>query len=135
MPHNPNMDNVGHFAFEGVRQYRDLHHVVFPRKLHEVYPQGKAIREALLVRDMWRPDHENLHRSVSPLPVLGYYALQRVARDMNSYYADPLDGIDDFCFAVENANMHPKCKPMERKLGELAIETIREQIPYIRSIR
>ena len=114
---------------------RDLHHVVFPRKLYEIYPQGKAIRDALLVRDMWRADHEHLHANVSPIPVLGYYALQRVARDMNIYYADPLEGIDDYCFAVESSNKHPKSKPMERKLGELAIETIREQIPYIRSMR
>lgn len=132
-PHTPEMDDVGHFALGGHKG--DLHHVVFPRKLYEVYPQGKAIRDALLVRDMRRVDHENLHRSVSPLPMLGYYALQRVASDMERYYADPLEGIDDYCFAVESANKHHKCKPMERKLGELAVETIREQIPYIRSMR
>lgn len=134
-PYTPETDDVGRFAFRGGHIESDLHHVVFPRKMYEIYPQGKAIRNAILVRDMWRADHENLHRNVSPLPVLGYYALQRVARDMDSYYADPLEGIDDFCYAVENSNRHRNCKPMERKLGELAIETIREQIPYIRSKR
>ena len=114
---------------------RDTHHVIFPRKQYEVYSQGMAIREAILVRDMWRPDHDNIHRNVSAVPMLGYEALQQVARELHRHYQDPLEGIDDFCFAVEKSNEHPRCKPMERKLGELAIETIREQVPYIRSMR
>lgn len=111
---------------------KDVHHIMHPKRVYEVYPQSLYIRKSLLVRGMPRHLHELLHLNTSPVPLLGYYALQRVATDIDSYYDNPLDGIDDFCFAVENANQHPKCKPMERQLGELAIATIREQIPFIR---
>jgi hypothetical protein len=111
---------------------KDVHHIMNPQRVHEIYPQSAYIRNAMLVRDMPRHLHELLHRNTSPIPLLGYYALQRVARDMQPYYENPLESIDDFSFAVDLANKHPKAKRVERMLGELTVETVREQIPFIR---
>ncbi len=113
---------------------RDTHHLVYPRRVHAVYRESEYIREALLARDIPRTLHNEIHANTSAIPLLGYYALKRVAGDMQPYYENPLHGVDDFSFAVEESNKHPKCKPMERELGMLAIETLREQIPYLRDI-
>lgn len=80
---------------------------------------------------MWRPIHEELHAEVSPVPALGYYSLASIARDIQPYYTDPLEAIDDYSRLVENAAKHPKCRMGEAALNMLHIETIREQIPFI----
>jgi len=111
---------------------KDVHHIMNPQRVHEIYPQSAYIRRVMLVRDMPRHLHDLLHRNTSPVPLLGYYALQRVAGEMQPYYEDPLESIDDFSFAVDLANKHPKARKVERELGELTVHTIREQIPFIR---
>lgn len=109
----------------------DTHHLVYPRRVHSVYKESAYIREALLARDIPRSIHEEIHANTSPIPLLGYHALKRIAGDMQPHYEHVQDGVADYLRAVEEANRHPRCKPMERELGELAIETLLEQMPYI----
>lgn len=122
-------------VFVGREPQADLHHIMNSARVHNSYEPSAYIRSVMLVRNMPRHLHEELHRKTATVPLLGYHALQRVAREMKPYYEDPLDSIDDFSFAVDLANKHPKAKRVERMLGELTVETVREQIPFIRSMR
>lgn len=111
---------------------RDTHHVMNPERVHaNTYKEAAYIRELLLARNIPRFIHNQLHTETAPVPMLGFHALRRVANDLDPYYEYVQDGIDDFCSAVERSNQHPKCKPMERRLGEVVIETVREQLPYL----
>lgn len=115
-----------------MRAEKDNHHIVSPRKVHAgTYGEALYIRDALIARGFPRPIHEQLHANTAPIPLLGYHALRRVARDIQPYYEHVQDGIDDFCTAVEASNEHRSAKPMEIRLGELVIETMREQLPFI----
>lgn len=110
----------------------DAHHSMYAERVHaNTYKEAQYIRELLIARKLPRDIHEELHAHTSPVPLLGYHTLRRVARDLDPYYPQIQDGIDDWCFAVERSNEHPKAKPMEIKLGELAIETVREQLPFL----
>lgn len=111
---------------------KDLHHMMFPRRIHTVYGSSNNIREALVVRNMDRAAHEALHDEIDGIPLLGGYALLAVDRELRQYYENPLEGIDDFCRAVDLSYMHPKAKDRERHLGQLVVHTVREQIPFIK---
>lgn len=110
----------------------DVHHTMYAERVHaNTYREAQYIRELLVARKLPRDIHEQLHAGTSPVPLLGFHALRRIANDLDPYYPQIQDGIDDWCFAVEQSNKHPKAKPMERLLGQVAIETLREQIPYL----
>jgi len=119
-------------SYEQRTQYTDLHHPLFPKIYHRrTYKESTRIANKIVVRDMWRPIHEDLHREVSPVPPLGYYALLRVQRGLRPRYDDPLQAIDHYSSLVELAAKDPKCKVGEAALNLLHIETLREQVPFI----
>lgn len=114
------------------RSDSDTHHMNFPKKYHrETYPQAAYLAEIMVVRDMWRPIHDELHANVSAVPGLGYYALCSVARDIRPYYENPLEAIDEYSKLVESAANSPNCRRGEAALNLLHIEILREQIPFV----
>lgn len=109
------------------------HHTMFTARFHEVYQPHQDIREnpSMIAHGMAIPAHDELHNNCSAVPPISYYSALRVANQL-PVGLFVLDGIDQFCSLVEASNKHPKAKRCEIALGELAIETLREQIPYIK---
>ena len=117
---------------ENRRRFLDDHHLVFPGRVHNVYEPSKAIRASLLARDMPRDMHEELHKHTAPVPLMGYYALMRVASNMDGEYNNIVRGVDDFSFGVEKANAHPRALPDEIAVNELALKVVRGQLDFLR---
>lgn len=119
-------------SYEQRAQHTDLHHPFFPKIYHRKgYKEAARIANKIVVKDMWRPIHEELHRNVSGVPPLGYYALLRVNRELLPRYDGPIEAIDHYSGIVERAAKNPKCKVGEAALNLLHVETLREQIPFI----
>lgn len=111
--------------------FKDGHHVINRKKEWSMRSDALTIRETpSLIPRIWRPDHNYIHKMTPEIPLLGYFALQKVVAE---FYPtrDTLETIDNLMFAIETAHKHPKINPIERSLGDLAIMAIDIQRPYI----
>jgi hypothetical protein len=111
------------------------HHMLFYREEWSVRPEGLWLREHGGLRvDLSRPDHDEMHRRVALVPVLGVHALQRVASDykpVNSLYQN----LDRFVALTERALKHPRSHKIEQDLGHLTIEAMLMQRDFIEEVR
>lgn len=110
---------------------RDKHHVLFNRQEWRLRPEATKIREhPSLIPSLPREVHEDLHQNCPAVPPLGYYALVRVAK---LWYPsrNTLQSMDELTYAVGEAIQHPSAHEQERKLGNLVIEGINLQRPFI----
>lgn len=110
------------------------HHILFHRRQHEATEDNKAIRrKSGLIVPLPVDVHKDLHDNCPGVPPLDIFMARRVRaiiRDMPT--RTPMEAIDSYSFAVHEAGLHPKAHPIEAQLGEVAIEAVRLQIPYIR---
>ena len=113
---------------------RDDHHLFHERVRWEQYEAGKAIRESTIARGLGRSAHELLHAETAAVPVPNYHSLLRIAGQMESYYQNPLEGIDDYTRAVDMANKHPRAKDIEKEVNNLSVRALRAQIPYLKEL-
>ena len=108
---------------------RDLHHLLHTKNHWTATKEAQALR-SMYVYPLEREIHENLHRDVPPVPLLGYYALSSVLREVNPI-KNPSYDLNELTGALERSSRHYKCHPIERELAELAIESIELQKPYL----
>jgi hypothetical protein len=112
---------------------KSKHHILHNRQEWSLRPEAKRLREnPKLIATIDRETHTELHEQCPPVPLLGYYALMRVNSVFYPAYTTD-QTLDNLCFAIEQANKAPKCHPIEKELGELAIEAIDLQRPYLES--
>lgn len=110
---------------------RDRHHLLFDRQEWSLRPEGILLREnPSLIITMDRGVHMELHRKCPSVPVLGRFALYRAARDFRPT-DDKLESVDNLLFAIDKANKSPKSHSLERSLGELTMQAIEMQKPYL----
>lgn len=110
----------------------DRHHVIFNKREWESRPQYKSLRENEgLIVPMDRDIHNELHRAVPFVPVMGYYGIMAVQRE---FYRDRtrLGTIENLMFAIEKSMEHPKLSDIERSLAGLALQAVDVQRPFIR---
>ena len=114
--------------------YTDAHHLIFPRQEWSMRKESLYLRSTpSLIPHLHRTIHNEIHRECSPLPLLGFYALQRTLKHFEPT-DETLSSMDNLAFAIEMSSRNPKAFPIERELGELAIEALLAQRPYIESI-
>lgn len=108
------------------------HHPLFHRVEWTSRRESTFLREhpSLLV-EMDRQLHEDLHKLVPFVPLLGVVALQSVINEWQPNSYNQLKSIDNLQLAIEHAGKHWKAQPIERSLGALAIEAIDLQKPFI----
>lgn len=111
---------------------RDAHHTCHDRVSWEARPESLAIREndSMIAHGMGRKAHELLHYMTAAVPVPNIHTLQYVANRLPSGL-DVISGIDSYSSLVEQAGKHPKAKYIEKELGELSIQAMRAQLPYL----
>lgn len=108
------------------------HHVLFARAHWEAGNATRMLRNNMgLIVPMELGAHEALHRNVTIVPVLGHYAAQNVRNELKPHH-DPFVAIDGFRRAVEHANKNKHATELDRKLGELVLESIEAQMPFMR---
>lgn len=111
----------------------DRHHINFGRREHELRAESRMIRETpSLIPLMERGAHTELHKHCPAVPVLGYHALMRVARDFDPS-PDTFESLENLMFAIESAARHPRMHELERRMADIAIESLDLQRPFIRA--
>jgi hypothetical protein len=75
--------------------------------------------------------HRELHAASPAPPPLDPFTAQRVSR-LYVPSPNPLQAIDNFRYAVEQAIRSPKSHDIERQTAMLAIEAVTIQLPFIR---
>lgn len=108
------------------------HHVLFNRTTWESNKIGLALREQpSLIVPMHIDTHRKLHRAVSVVPLLDQYMLSRTSRIFEGRPNDPLRSILELTNCIERSMDQPSVTDIEHRLGELAIDAINAQIPFI----
>lgn len=107
------------------------HHIVHNRQEWSLRKPGLWLREQpSLIATIETDLHKEIHDNCPPIPLLGHYALMRTAHLFVPGH-NTTESIDNLCFAIEGAGEHKKASPFERKLGDLAIEALQYQKPYL----
>ena len=103
----------------------DRHHILFPRQEWTLRPEAKGLRSTpALIPTTDREVHNEIHRVVPFVPIMGYYALRRVAANFYPQRTT-LATLDELLFSMEEASGNPKSHPIETaqiRLGMQAIE-------------
>ena len=115
-----------------MRVRADKHHVLHNRVEWSARPQAAALRESpplipLIDRDI----HNELHAIAPPVPLLGYYALNRIAT-LYQPQDSTIASLDSLISAIDKAGKHPKAHRVERGMAELAISAIEIQRAILR---
>lgn len=109
----------------------DRHHVLYNKREWESRPQYKELRQNPgLIVPMDREIHNDLHRSVPFVPVMGYHGIMAVIREFHRGRTH-LDTIDNLMFATEESIKNPKMSDLEKALSGLALESLEMQRPFI----
>ena len=109
----------------------DKHHVLFNKREWESRPQYKELRQnSGLIVPIDRDVHNELHISVTQVPVLGYYGIMAVQKEFyrgRTY----IDTVDNLLFALKSVERHPKLSDIEKSLASIAIQAVEIQRPFI----
>lgn len=111
--------------------YRDAHHILHNKQEWSLRPDAKTLREdPSLITSVTRAEHNEIHKNVPAVPLLGYHALQRTLAVYEPGGTN-IESIDNLMKAIEHAADHPKAHIIEKHLAELAIWSIDLQRPFI----
>ncbi len=114
---------------------RTRHHTLFYEQEWELRPEAKYLRcDGGLIAPLSRQDHDRIHQEVALVPLLGVYALRRVAAEYKptqSLYKN----MDNLVLLIDEAIHHPRSHSLETRLGELTIEAIVRQKDFIKEVR
>lgn len=109
----------------------DKHHVLYNAREWESRPQYKELRQNPgLIIPIDRDVHNELHRNVAHVPVLGYYGILAVNKE---FYRGrtPLDNVENLMFAIETIQKNDRMTEIDKGLAELALMAVDLQRPYI----
>ncbi len=109
----------------------DRHHVLFNKREWESRPQYKQLRENPgLIVPIDRDVHNELHRTVTQVPILGYYAVMAVQKEFYRGRTH-LETIDNLLFALESVEDHPRLSDLDKSLANIALQAVDLQKPFI----
>jgi hypothetical protein len=114
------------------QNFKDEHHIIHTKLEWESRPEGEGIRNTRALRPIIpRLIHNQIHANIPAVPLLPWQMIMQVSRTFRPCY-DTLATIDSLCTAIERSGNLPKAHPIERHIGELAVDAIRLQIPYLK---
>lgn len=103
----------------------DRHHLLFFRREWSEREALPIRNDPSLIYKMDRQTHEELHRDIEAVPLLGRQALIAVGAQYRGG-VNTFQNIDRLLSAIDQAGRFDKVK------SELAVEAIEAQLPYIR---
>ena len=115
----------------GSNRPMDRHHVLFNKREWESRPQYKELRQNPgLIVPMDRDIHNELHRSLAHVPVLGYHAIMAVNKEFYRGRTH-LETLDNLMFAIESLENHPRLPDLDKSLANIALQSLDIQKPFI----
>lgn len=108
------------------------HHTLHYGKEWSLRKESKSLMEhPALIQNMHFELHTALHDECPGVPVPNFHTVQR-AKSLWIPGHNILESIDSLAMAFEDAIHHPKAHPIERRLGELTIDALLLQRPFLR---
>lgn len=108
------------------------HHILFPKSDWESNDVAKQLRRiGSLIPLLDNGVHNELHREIPMVPLLGRNTLYHVMYHLDIRGKHPLDAVDRLILAIEETKNSPKAKPLENDLADLTVRSLVEQRPYI----
>ena len=109
------------------------HHLLYESASWEVRPESRCLRRSsgLIVR-MTQDSHSALHNAVTTVPVPNVYMVRSIA---HSFVPSPdiFQAMDNLCFSIDESVNHPRATMLDRRLGQLMIDSVVTQRPFIRA--
>lgn len=117
------------------RLERTGHHVIYTAREWNLRPEGKSIRDTkgLIVGNIYRDDHEEIHKNCPAIPLLGHQALLRVRRTFVEGNST-LQSMENLMRSISEAGRQTRAHPIETQLADLAVQAIDLQRPYVKRI-
>jgi len=110
----------------------DRHHILHNRVEWTARTQSETLRESPpLVPRLDRSVHNEVHKIAPAVPLLGYYALNRILL-LYEPHEYTMPSIDSLLMAIDQAGNHRKAHPVERGMADLAIQAIEIQRAILR---
>lgn len=108
------------------------HHILHYGEYWIANKNNRKIRQSLGMMALMEINaHRALHAACPAPPPLDPFTAQRTAR-LYVPHPNPLIGVDNFRFAVEQAIRQPRTHDIESQTAMLAIEAVTLQLPFIR---
>lgn len=108
------------------------HHILHYKEYWLACKDNKKLMQSMgMIALLDVETHRELHRQCPAPPPLDPFMAQRASK-LYVPHPNPLQGIDNFRFAVEQALRHPRSHDLEQQSAMLAIEAVTLQLPYIR---
>lgn len=108
------------------------HHILHYNEYWRANKDNNRLRRSLgLIALIDVDTHRELHRACPAPPSLDPFTAARTVR-LYEPTPNPLQGIDNFRFAVEQAMRHERSHDIEQQIAMLTIEAVTLQLPFIR---
>lgn len=112
---------------------KPCHHVMFPKALHNAQNPSKEIRNnRWLIVPLDHEVHNELHRNIGIVPVMGWLMETRLAKDYYPHPGDYVKSVEGLAMDLENIVGCPNVPRLEKDLGILVVRSLYMQLPYIR---
>lgn len=109
------------------------HHLLWEKLLWDARPESRCLRRSssLIVR-LEQDSHNALHRAITTVPVPNVYMVRSIA---HSFVPSPdiFQAMDNLCFSIDESVNHPRATMLDRRLGQLMIDSVVTQRPFIRA--
>lgn len=108
------------------------HHILHYSEYWAANKYNDNLKQSIgLIALMALEPHDAIHAECPAPPPLDPFTAQRVSK-LYVPHPNPLQGIDNFRYAVDQAIRHPKTQEIEKQVAMLTIEAVTMQLPYIR---
>jgi hypothetical protein len=106
---------------------------MFPKALHNAQNPSKEIRNnRWLIVPLDHEVHNELHRNIGIVPVMGWLMETRLAKDYYPHPGDYVKSVEGLAMDLENIVGCPNVPRLEKDLGILVVRSLYMQLPYIR---
>lgn len=108
------------------------HHILFTKRTWRSQGDTSALRSnPSLIVPMYDNPHAALHREVFTVPLLDHRTANIVNRDYRPA-GNYIASMNRLMSVIDEVGRDPRCGQIERDLGQLAIQAIEIQIPFIK---
>lgn len=109
-----------------------FHHGLYTKSTWESQSSTKMLRNnQWLIMPLDEQVHRALQDEIPVVPVLGHNTAQKVLRDFEPVAGNYIASMFALMGTINEAGKHPRARPIERELGQLTINALELQIPYI----
>lgn len=109
------------------------HHALFTKATWESQGSSKLLRSnPWLIMPLEEQGHRALHVEVPTVPLLSANTSAYVQRTFRPVAGNHVASIFSLMEAIDDAKRHRKATPIEKQLGELCIDALELQVPYIK---